>query len=1036
MPTGLKERALQAFFALRLAYPALAVAYFVSGALGLLLAVPSGYGTAIFPPAGLAVAAALIAGRRTLPWILLGSASLNLYVGYADMHERVGIAAAIALVIAVASTLQASLGGWAFRRAIGYPAALDNARDLTRFFLLTPLVCAASPSLSLGVMWAVAAIPTGEVAVSWLNWWIGDTLGVLIVLPLVMVVAGEPRSLWRKRAMSVALPMALFFALFVAIFVQVSAWETDQSLLEFRLLSQQVVDRIQERLTGQQLFLEQLQRSFIRPAPMSGEIFRGLVQGLLKDISPVAAVEWAPRVPAAERPAFEAAQQQETPGFAVRERAPSGALQSAGERADYYPILYAEPRHDNEVASGFDLGSQPDRRSAIALTMATGSVAASAPLRLVQGPESRTGALLMLGVPSGPNGPGILAVVLRMGIFTQSLLGAASGQLDIELVDRGRNEVLYADISGKRQAPRYERAFTFGSRSYVLRTAPSPRYLARHRGWQSLAVLMTGVLSTGLLGALLLLGSGERHRFARLIEHRTRERDRIWQVSEDMLGVGDFDGRFISLNPAWTRVLGWSESEFKKLQVSELRHPDDITAGEEGRKRLAAGISPVRLENRFRCKDGSYRWISWTMTAEAGRIYVIGRDVTAEREAADTLHRAEEQLRQSQKMEALGQLTGGIAHDFNNLLTVVVGNLEIIEQAAVSGAGALRKAAAAAMTGAMRGATLTRRLLAYAQKQPLNPRAVDLNQLILSMSDLMRQTHGEHISCDYVLAENLGTCFCDANQLETALLNLVINARDAMPEGGKLAIETAAIAVDDAAGRAKDLAPGPYAMLAVRDSGTGMSPETRAAAFEPFFTTKEPGKGTGLGLSMVYGFVKQSHGQVEIDSAIGKGTVVRILLPRLREGKGAEVAPARAGALRNWQSAGETILVVEDDEQVRSFVADLLDELGYHVLLAGDARAALALIGAAARIDLLLTDIVLPGMNGRELAERTAAMRPAIRTLFMTGYSRDVIVHQGQLDPGIEVIEKPFRRDALAARIRTILDTRPGGAGAVGMGGR
>jgi CheY-like chemotaxis protein len=328
------------------------------------------------------------------------------------------------------------------------------------------------------------------------------------------------------------------------------------------------------------------------------------------------------------------------------------------------------------------------------------------------------------------------------------------------------------------------------------------------------------------------------------------------------------------------------------------------------------------------------------------------------------------------------------------------------------------------MTGALRAATLTQRLLAYAQKQPLNPRVVDLNQLIVSMADLIRQTHGESIECDFALGETVGSCFCDPSQLETAVLNLVINARDAMPQGGKLRIETATTAVDEASVGTRELPSGSYLVLSVSDNGSGMSPATRAAAFEPFFTTKEPGKGTGLGLSTVYGFVKQSHGHVDIESELGRGTTVRILLPSVAPAALEETEAPAVPAPRIRSSApAETILLVEDDEQVRSYVADMLRDLGYSVVVAENADQAIAsLARAQERIDLLLTDVVLPGMNGRELADRAREMRPGIRALFMTGYARDVIVHQGRLDPGIDLIEKPFRSEALATRIRLLLD--------------
>ena len=329
------------------------------------------------------------------------------------------------------------------------------------------------------------------------------------------------------------------------------------------------------------------------------------------------------------------------------------------------------------------------------------------------------------------------------------------------------------------------------------------------------------------------------------------------------------------------------------------------------------------------------------------------------------------------------------------------------------------------MTGATRAVTLTQRLLAYAQRQPLRPRTVDVNELVAGMDDLIRRTQGEIIRYEFTLRAQPPFCLCDANQLETALLNLVINARDAMPQGGRLTVATANVAFDVVRARVRGIAAGAYVMLAVSDTGVGMSRETAERAFEPFFTTKGAGRGTGLGLSMVYGFVKQSNGHTEIESEPGSGTTLRIFLPAAAAGETGDIQGAEGPPLDTAaRGAGETIVVAEDDAGVRDYVVETLRELNYSVMEADDAAAALAIITQAKlRIDLLLTDVVMPGMNGRELANRARVVMPNIRVLFMTGYSQDAIVHQGRLDPDIHLLEKPFRRETLAVRVRAILDT-------------
>jgi signal transduction histidine kinase len=397
------------------------------------------------------------------------------------------------------------------------------------------------------------------------------------------------------------------------------------------------------------------------------------------------------------------------------------------------------------------------------------------------------------------------------------------------------------------------------------------------------------------------------------------------------------------------------------------------------------------------------------------------------REAMQQRDVAEEALRQSQKMEAVGQLTGGVAHDFNNLLTVVIGNLEVaqrqLENWTEASQDRIRRTLAQAMRGAQRGATLTQRLLAFSRRQPLNPKPLDLNKLAGGLSDFLRRSLGETVDLETVGTAGLWKVEADPVQLEAALINLAVNARDAMPNGGKLTIETANVQLDaDYCRRHADVTPGPYVQIAVTDTGTGMSRQVLERVFEPFFTTKEVGQGTGLGLSQVFGLVKQSGGHITIYSEPGEGTTVKIYLPCLST-EVREEAPAERevpGAV-----PGERVLVVEDDEEVRVYVADLLRGLHYQVLEAADAPSALAQLDKGkGRIDLLLTDVVLPGMNGRRLADEVVARANGTKVLFMTGYSRNAIVHHGRLDPRVEMIQKPFTEATLAARIRELLDRR------------
>jgi PAS domain S-box-containing protein len=392
-------------------------------------------------------------------------------------------------------------------------------------------------------------------------------------------------------------------------------------------------------------------------------------------------------------------------------------------------------------------------------------------------------------------------------------------------------------------------------------------------------------------------------------------------------------------------------------------------------------------------------------------------------EAVDITDRraTEEALRQAQKMEAIGQLTGGIAHDFNNLLTGIAGSLELIDKRVAAGrTEGLSRFTAAAQTSAQRAAALTQRLLAFARRQPLDPKRVDGNRLLAEMEDLLRRTLGPAIALEMVLNGGLWPTLCDPNQLESAILNLAINARDAMPRGGRLTIETSNANLDDAYARAVagEVKAGPYVLISVTDTGVGMPPDVIERAFDPFFTTKPAGQGTGLGLSMLYGFVKQSDGHVRVRSEPGHGTTFNVYLPRFGDGVGDQAAePARTS------EPGETVLVVDDEAAVRMLITETLDELGYTAAEAADGTSALGILQSNARIDLLVTDVGLPGLNGRQLAEAARAARPGLRVLFVTGYAHNAAIgNGGALAPGMEIITKPFSLAALAAKIRMMIE--------------
>lgn len=505
------------------------------------------------------------------------------------------------------------------------------------------------------------------------------------------------------------------------------------------------------------------------------------------------------------------------------------------------------------------------------------------------------------------------------------------------------------------------------------------------------------------------------------------ERDRLWTLSEDMLARADYQGAMSAVNPAWTKVLGYSERELLTNPYADIIHPDDLGHTVAALQSMGATGMPTRFENRILAANGEWKPIGWTVSPEPdGQNFIaVGRDLADYKARERELLHAQEALRQSQKMEAVGHLTGGLAHDFNNLLAGISGGLELVQKRIREGRiHDLDRYIEAAQSSSQRAAALTQRLLAFSRRQTLDPRPTDVNRLIGGMADLLNRTMGPAVTLEVMAREGLWTALIDAPQLESALLNLCINARDAMPDGGRLFIETANVCLQNGEARAVELTPGAYLTITVSDTGAGMSPEVMARAFDPFFTTKPTGQGTGLGLSMIYGFVRQSGGQVTIESQLGRGTAIRLYLPRHDGDAEHETAEALAAAPATGE--GETVLVIDDEPAVRMLVVEVLEDSGYQVLEAEDGPSGLAILQSGVRIDLLVSDVGLPGgMNGRQVADAARATRPGLRVLFVTGYAETAAVGAGSLETGMQVITKPFAIGDLASRVRDMLETAP-----------
>lgn len=489
---------------------------------------------------------------------------------------------------------------------------------------------------------------------------------------------------------------------------------------------------------------------------------------------------------------------------------------------------------------------------------------------------------------------------------------------------------------------------------------------------------------------------------------RSAERDRLWNLSQDMLARADFSGMMSAVSPAWEWVLGWTESDLMSRPYVTFMHEDDVSSTMAAITTMSETGMPTRFENRIATRDGGWKPIEWTVAPEPDGInfIAVGRDLSHVKKRETELETAREALRQSQKMEAMGNLTGGVAHDFNNLLTPIIGSLDLLQRKGL-GSEREQRLIDGALQSAERAKTLVQRLLAFARRQPLQPKAVDVGELVDGMSEIIGATLGPTITLDMRVSGKIPPANADHNQLEMALLNLAVNARDAMPEGGKLTITTSVESVVN--GQISGLARGHYVQLAVTDTGEGMDEETRQRAVEPFFSTKGIGRGTGLGLSMVHGLAAQLGGAISINSHPGRGTTIQFWLPISATALDVSDSVQKTAPDRNY--AG-TALLVDDEELVRLSTADMLNDLGYVVAEAGSAEEALQMVRAGLRPNLLVTDHLMPGMSGVELIRELKILRPELKALIVSGYAEE----KG-MDVDIPRLTKPFRNAELASSL-------------------
>ena len=559
----------------------LIVAYVVTGKLGLMLALPPGYASAIFPPAGIAIASAFVVGRRALPAIFLGSLILNTWIGYSANHTINALGLEVAVLIAFASLFQAWLGGWWLKYSIGYPTAFDSPRDVVTFFISSPLICLVSATISVSGLFALGLIDSPSFFSSWASWWIGDLLGLIVMLPLTLVAIGHPRNIWKKRLSTVALPMLIVFALLIIIFITISRWEQKDALVEFDGLSNQVSEQLKVRFDSQESVLMQISGlfTFRNFEHISRNDFHDFVQETLKGFPMIYAIEWAPKVMHAQRTEFNREQSRDFPGFDIKHLDPEKKLVPASVRDYYYPVTYIEPMSaDLQEVLGFDVAYLPVRKAALVKALTEHVAVATPPIKLVINQGKEAGLLLMYPV-DGKAKEGVVLTMLKVSDFLGQLFTPMQASLNIRLVDVKSNEAIYDGFADPKAQVLFTRGFEFGTRHYRLETSPTALYYQRHRGWESWGLLAVGMFGTGLMGALLLLGTGYTARVEALVDEKAialKESFSRFQEITSTLGEGvyvmDINGLITFTNPFAQQLLGWTEQEMHGQNAHRLFH--------------------------------------------------------------------------------------------------------------------------------------------------------------------------------------------------------------------------------------------------------------------------------------------------------------------------------------------------------------------------------------------------------------------------------------------------------------------------------